>query len=304
MRSRLIKAARMGKRLFKNLLCATPMGRRFFFPPARRAVTLGPDDARYSWRLFTRQFDRLREAGFSAEAQHVLDVGPGRNIGSALLWWAANGGGSVSVVLWDVDANMMVNEQALRDSSRALIEAAETDQPPLPVMLEHLHEVAEGYRLPEIDYLVCDHEEFASRVQTSFDLILSHSCFEHIWDPVPTLSILAERTASEGWHFIQIDLMDHGSRETNYLEMLEWSDAVYWLTTRFADGVNRWRAQQYVDLYDSLGLNLVAEDRRQAEKLPIARERLARRFRELSDRELLTTELVLITHGHRPVDST
>lgn len=111
--------------------------------------------------------------------------------------------------------------------------------------------------------------------------------------------MLAEQTAKHGWQFIQIDLMDHGSRQSNYLEMLEWSDLSYLLTTRFIGGVNRWRAQQYIDLYSALGLNLIAQDRGKAERLPIPRKRLARRFRELSDDELLTTELVLITDGQR-----
>ena len=97
MRHRMIKTARGVKRLGMNLACMTPIGRRLILPPAQRAKDFGPSDAGYSWRLFGRQFDRLREVGYEPTARRILDVGPGRNIGSSLLWWAASGGGSVSV---------------------------------------------------------------------------------------------------------------------------------------------------------------------------------------------------------------
>ena len=305
MRHRMIKTARGVKRLGMNLACMTPIGRRLILPPAQRAKDFGPADAGYSWRLFGRQFDRLREVGYEPTARRILDVGPGRNIGSSLLWWAASGGGSVSVVLWDTYANMIVDAEALRVSAQALMDSDERRED--ESMHALLKGVAEGQTCPDVKYIVSRPEELGSQNSELFDLVLSHSCFEHIWDPVPTLAMLAHQTAPEGWHFVQIDLMDHGSRQTNYLEMLEWSDSVYWWTTRFIGGVNRWRAQQYVDLYQLLRLKIIAEDRRSADQLPIPRERLAKRFQDLPDRELLTTELVLITHGFQaeeaPADS-
>ncbi|MCH2186064.1 methyltransferase domain-containing protein [Myxococcota bacterium] len=305
MRDRIIKTARGVKRLGMNLACMTPIGRRLILPPAQRAKDFGPADAGYSWRLFGRQFDRLREVGYEPTARRILDVGPGRNIGSSLLWWAASGGGSVSVVLWDTYANMIVDAEALRVSAQALMDSDERRED--ESMHALLKGVAEGQTCPDVKYRVSRPEELGSQNSELFDLVLSHSCFEHIWDPVPTLAMLAHQTAPEGWHFVQIDLMDHGSRQTNYLEMLEWSDSVYWWTTRFIGGVNRWRAQQYVDLYQLLRLKIIAEDRRSADQLPIPRERLAKRFQDLPDRELLTTELVLITHGFQaeeaPADS-
>ena len=297
MQRQIIKAARGVKRFCMNMISTTTVGRRLVLPPVQLAKDFGPADAGYSWRLFCRQFDRLREVNYEPEARRILDVGPGRNIGSSLLWWAASGGGAVSVVLWDTYANMVVDADALRVSAVALIDSPERKEN--ESMHALLKDVAEGRVCPDVQYVVSGPEAFADQNLEPFDLILSHSCFEHIWDPVPTLSILAHQTATEGWQFVQIDLMDHWSRQTNYLEMLEWSDSVYWLTMRFIGGLNRWRAQQFVDFYESLRLNIIAQDRRSADRLPIPRKRMAKRFRALSDQELLTTELVLIVHGHR-----
>ncbi len=283
-----------------NLAYATPIGTRLLIRPEALASSFGPSDAAYAWRLFERHSARLVGLGFDWCCSRILEVGPGRNIGSPLLWWSACGGRDVAVTLWDTFPNMEIGPDLLRASAAALLEEASRREVGTPRRTDALEELAAGRVQPRIEYVVCDQPSFQARKPIPYDLVLSHSCLEHVWDPAPTLKMLADLTATDGWQSNQIDLMDHGSRETNFLEMLEWSDIAYWLTMRFVPGaVNRWRAQQFIDFYAGLGLEIVATDRRTQERLPTDRKRLAKRFRRLDDRELLTTELFIVTRGRR-----
>lgn len=287
-------------RAANNLLAAIPLIRRLRFPAVTLARSFGSDDASYSWRVFERHAKRLRELDFPFDARRILEVGPGQNIGGPVLWWAVCGGEGVHVTLWDAFPNMAPDKESIRATAGALLETADGRDGAWPELCARLRSVVAGEIDPEIDYVVCDLAGFTARGEAPYDLLLSHSALEHVWSPEPTVRMLAEHTSDRGWHSMQIDLMDHGSRETNYLEMLEWSDFAYWLTMRFAPGgLNRWRAQEFIDLYEALGLETVASDRRVQDALPTRREHLGRRFRAMTEAELLTSELFLISCGHR-----
>jgi hypothetical protein len=284
----------------RNVACSTPIGRRLIFPKQALAEAFSSDSASYSWRLFERHSSRLQQLGFDWRVSRILEVGPGRSIGNGLLWWAACGGEGVSVTLWDTFPNMTPDATWLQNAAGALLEDANRRNEPESRTTRALEKVAAAAVVPTIDYVVCDQRSFAARAEAPYDLILSHSCLEHVWHPEPTLSMLADHTASQGWQSNQIDLMDHGSRETNYLEMLEYSDLAYWMTMRFIPGsLNRWRAQQFIDLYEGMDMVIVAADLHIQDKLPTDRNRLAKRYRKLDERELRTTELHLITRGRR-----
>ncbi len=284
----------------RNLSSCTPIGRRLFFPRQALAEAFSSDTASYSWRLFERHSSRLQQLGFDWRVSRILEVGPGRSVGNGLLWWAACGGEGVSVTLWDAHPNMTPDATWLQNAAGELLEEADRRGEPESRTTRTLQKVAAAAVAPPIDYVVCDQRSFAARAEAPYDLILSHSCFEHIWEPEPTLSMLADHTAALGWQSNQIDLMDHGSRETNYLEMLEYSDFAYWMTARFIPGgLNRWRAQQFIDCYEGMDMVIVAADRRIQDELPTDRSRLAKRFQQLDERELRTTELHLITRGRR-----
>ena len=98
------KMARFGWRTSRNLLCVIPVGRRWLFPPQALSERFGRGDADYSIQVFLHHFQQLSGAGFQS-AQRILEVGPGRNLGTGLLMWALNRarlGEGVAVVLWDV----------------------------------------------------------------------------------------------------------------------------------------------------------------------------------------------------------
>jgi hypothetical protein len=102
-------------------------------------------------------------------------------------------------------------------------------------------------------------------------------------------------TRSGGWHSHRIDLADHSRRESNYIEMLEWSPWAYWLTMRFIPGaVNRWRACQHLEFIAAYRLRVVHASREIQKGLPIPRQCIAQAFRRLPETELCTTALDVV----------
>ena len=77
------------------------------FPQDSLAVAFGRGDAEYAWRVIQHHFNLLRATGFSS-AERFLEVGPGRNLGTSLLWWVyfkAQNEKDVEIVCWDVFRN-------------------------------------------------------------------------------------------------------------------------------------------------------------------------------------------------------
>ena len=102
-------------------------------------------------------------------------------------------------------------------------------------------------------------------------------------------------TRKDGWHSHRIDLADHGRRETNYIEMLEWSRLGYWLTMRFIPGAtNRWRAWHHLNKLESLGFKIVDVYREARDRLPISLSCVSAEFRQLDEEELRTTAVDVV----------
>lgn len=296
------KAARFAWRTARNLVCAVPGGRSLLFPRRVLANDFGPDDADYAVQVFLHHYAQLTAAGFR-RASDVLEAGPGRNIGTAILMWCVNqlrSPDAVSLTLWDVFPNARVDADQVRTASERLLKAAS-----LPMLRRSLPDdqvepllgaIVRGTVMPGIHYRV---EPIGALLRAStvraYDLVYSHSVAECVWDIARFWRGLVALTRPGGWHSHRIDLADLGRRDTNYVEMLEWSAAAYWLSMRFVPGaINRWRAHEHLAFLHGHGLQLCSAERELREALPIARDRLNGRFRHMDERELRTTALDLV----------
>ena len=138
-------------------------------------------------------------------------------------------------------------------------------------------------------------ELVASGEANDIALVYSQVAIEHIWDIAYFWRTIINLTRPGGWHSHHIDLADHGRRNTNYIEMLEWSPFVYWLTMRFVPGgINRWRASTHIDFLVQSGMNILSTKREARDTLPIPRTRIDRNFRSFDDLELRTTAVDLV----------
>jgi len=297
------KLARFAWRASRNLICAVPGGVQLLFPPATLAHRFGRGDAEYALKVYRHHRSQLDRAGFKG-ATTFLEVGPGRNVGTALLWWswaAAEGRHGARVLLWDVHRNALPDAPGFwSDLAGQLLERVASATELSEIVGDRhravLAEVGVARRQPDIEYLVCPIEQFETALGGRvFDLVLSHAALEHVWCIDRLWGILGRATAPDGWHSHRIDLADHGRRSDNYLEMLEWSSVGWWLTMRFVPGaINRWRAAEHEASLVAQGVCIRAVGRERRAKLPAPRCRLARRFRELSEEELTTTAIDLV----------
>lgn len=293
-------------RMSRNSLCLLPFCRRLLFPQENLAARFGRGDAEYAWSVFNRHFNRLRRVGFES-AQWILEVGPGRNLGTALLWWAylsSKKEHSVSVICWDVFKNASpeesgycarLSDELLATRNRQPLENQETDT---GIILPWLEEVAAGHVQPQVLYRVeplTAFESFSREHALQFDLNYSQAAIEHIWHIERFWEAMIRLTRVGGLHSHRIDLADHGRRDNNYIEMLQWSWLTYWLTMRFIPGAtNRWRAWNHLNKLETLGMRIVDSEREFRAQLPIPQNLVASEFRNMDEEELRTTALDVV----------
>lgn len=294
-------ASRFAWRLSRNLLCLTPLGRSWLFPPAALAARFGREDAGYAIKVFLHHYRQLHAAGFSS-ARRLLEIGPGRNQGTALLWWAycqARTAEPVTVTLWDVYPNMLVNSQTLQTTATALLDHPDSavirQNSSAAGLFETLKAVAAGTLAPSFDYRIEPLTALASQPGGGYDLVYSQAAIEHIWAVADFWRTVIGLTPPGGWHSHRIDLADHGRRDTHYIEMLEWSPLAYWLTMRFIPGaINRWRAGEHLDFIARQCLQVVSAERITRDALPVPRNHLHAAYQSLDELELRTIALDVV----------
>lgn len=208
---------RVAWRLARNILSAVPAGRQMLFPQREMAGKFGRGDSAYAWQLFNYHLTLLQKSNLEVGSK-ILEVGPGRNLGTALLWWAfckPIGRDDVEVTCWDVFPNSCVDvpgfwqnlAKALRDQDSAT-ESIETANSIRSVLLY----VEDGRMHPSIRYIVTPQATFhreSLQSKKSFDFVVSHAAIEHVWHIDALWEMLVELTAQNGIHSHLKDLADH-----------------------------------------------------------------------------------------------
>lgn len=296
------KIVRFMWRLSRNVISINDAGRQWLFPQDKLSKRFGRDDSQYAWQVFLGHIKKLNKAGFRG-ARQILEVGPGRNLGTALLLWCyfqKHFGFPVKVVCWDVFKNACPEEnQFWQTLAGDLINAAEqldrkVRENIISEALSTLRSITRDKLLPDIEYQVAPLEELIKKKE-AFDLIYSQAVIEHIWNVDKFWDTMALLTAQNGWHSHRIDLADHGRRETNYIEMLQWSEWSYNITQRYIPGaLNRWRANDHLEKLQTLGFEILSEQRELRDKLPIPRSKIVWPFRNYDEDELRCTALDVI----------
>jgi hypothetical protein len=110
-------------RLARNSICAFQSVKRILFPSSKLVAQFGTGDAAYAWAVFYAHFERLHKAGFPS-AGSILEVGPGRNIGTSLIWYSMavdSRRPNASIALWHVVSNANVDADLWRDCAGSLL---------------------------------------------------------------------------------------------------------------------------------------------------------------------------------------
>ena len=288
-------ALRVAWRAMRNAGAATPGVRGLLFRDQALAKGFGRSDAEYSWSVFRQHFSRIQPL-FLAHGwpKRILEVGPGANAGTALLFWAADQP-HARVTLWD--GYRCLDWSQLRWSEVAaglLAQEPEAGDEIGAAIVSRLHAVRQGSVLPQTEYRL-GRMQLAQIESSSFDLVYSHAALEHVWEMDDVYRELHRLTALDGFHCHRVDLADHGRRHDDYLEMCRYSDAVWWITQRFLPGaLNRWRASDHVAALERLGMTTIRLERDVRGELPAERRPLAARFRHKPEEDLRTTGLWIV----------
>lgn len=199
-------------------------------------------------------------------AGNVLEIGPGGNLGSALLFLQA---GADHVV--GMDPFPWLRDQ--QDFYRRLT-------PDADLLLDRL-----TYRCPE-------QIEKSELPDASFDIIYSHACLEHVADPAAASSQIGRLLAPGGSTSHQIDLRDHRNFKRP-LAFLRHSDRVWRAAMSRRDYTNRWRASDWIDAFESAGLEITAAETEALRVSEEERQAMHPRFRRKSLDDLGITGLLV-----------
>jgi SAM-dependent methyltransferase len=201
----------------------------------RRAIDQGYDEDKNSVAYTRSVFDkhagqarRVREIG-----GNVLELGPGGNVGVALLFLAA---GAKSATCIDV------------------LPWSQTD---LPLYRQLVDDPAPYFE--RIDYRVPEAIETTRLPDESFDIVHSHACLEHVWDPVVAVRQIARLLRPGGVTSHQIDLRDHRDFDRP-LDFLRYSDWVWRSAQSRRIYTNRWRRSDWVNAFQSAGLRILTAE--------------------------------------------
>jgi hypothetical protein len=186
-----LRTGRFFWRAARNAACIVPMGRQIIYPSGKLAERFGPAEVAYGISVFEGHWRRLKASGFQS-AENILEVGPDRNLTTAILIWSASatatGSRNGRLTMWDVFANMAVTPQAIRETAGAILNASQADPESLARYIdpELLRELASGVVDADIRYCVAPMANFWGKSdpaphEAAYDLIYSQAAIEHIW---------------------------------------------------------------------------------------------------------------------------
>jgi SAM-dependent methyltransferase len=246
-------------------------------------------DARYAIGCAHSYADMLPGGYREVQGRSVLELGPGKSFGAALVLrcWGAVRATVADRYLVPFDRTYHVAlyaeiAQQLRE------EQAGVDVTPLQHCMQHGHDraVVEGVEIPL--------EALAEEYEEAFDLTASNAVLEHLFDPLAGLQALYKLTARGGFGFHQVDFRDHRdfSRPLEYLLLDEWSFSRQFNLSHGEIG-NRLRPHQMTAMLEAAGfavrrfdVNMTAEDAYLSDFLPRLRQAALSPYRDCSEEHL------------------
>jgi hypothetical protein len=247
-------------------------------------------DAKYAIACAHSYADMLPGGYREVQGRSILELGPGKNFGAALVlkcWGAAR---ATVADRYLVPFDRAYHVALYREIARQLrSENPDADVNPLQHCAEHGHDPAmiEGVEIP-LEALVEESDQ-------TFDVTCSNAVLEHLFDPQAGLVALYKLTAPGGFGFHQVDFRDHRdfSRPLEYLLLDEWSFARQFNLSHGEIG-NRVRPHQLRSMLESAGfsvrrfdVNMTADDAYLADFVPRLRESSLSPYRNVAEEQLL-----------------
>lgn len=201
----------------------------------RQALELGydcaKDNAAYPTTVFKMHAAQIRQA--RQTSGNVLEIGPGGNVGVALLFLAAGA------------------------SSATCIDVLPWNRMDLP-LYSQLVDDPDSY-FDRIEYRVPEAIETTRLPDASFDIVYSQAVLEHVADPAVAIRQIARLLRPGGVTSHQIDLRDHRDfdRPLNFLRYPDW---IWRAATSRRAYTNRWRRSAWIEALEREGLTVLAAE--------------------------------------------
>ncbi|HLW01565.1 MAG TPA: class I SAM-dependent methyltransferase [Ktedonobacterales bacterium] len=286
----------LGKNIVKNLALGNPLIAARYQRRARQENDPEKAEASYPLTVFHRHVTALEPLRGNLAGADVLEIGPGGNVGFALLALLA---GAHSAACLDVAP---LQQRETPELYATLVKTAATFPDTYlvdPALLERARQDPDALArelLARVTYHAPMDLARNSLPDASLDVICSHTCFEHFADPTGAAIQIARLLRPGGVTSHQIDLRDH--RDFDHpLEFLAYSETLWRLSTSHMPNAvrTRWRASQYRAAFEKQGLEVVYQEVvHQITVTEQMRRRFARRFRKLSLEDLGILSLLLV----------
>jgi methyltransferase family protein len=242
------------------------------------------DESQYAYDIFDKHFAHARALADRSRPFTLLELGPGDSLSSALLGKAF---GCSKVYLVDAGRFAASDLAPYRQMAARLAEMGR----PIAGM-DACHTVADVLALCSAEYLSAGVESLATIAADSVDFIFSNAVLEHIRlrDFVPLCRELRRIQRRDGLGSHTIDFKDHLQESLNNLRFSE----KFWEAEAIASSgfyTNRIRPPQMLAMLRDAGFTVEVLAERRWPKVPVARRKLARPYRELPEDELRVSGL-------------
>lgn len=192
-----------------------------------------------NWR---RHLDDYLQFDFDLEGRNVVELGPGTDLGTGLLW-LADGAGSYA----GLDAHPLVGDKTRKTHEELARLIAGADAALLERLLDAVRLLHAGEDGP-LRYRVLDSFKMTKLDLDGFDLVVSHSALEHVAKVDKTVEELSERVSERAHLVTEIDLQTHTRwiRDADPLNIYRYRKNT-WRTFGFSGIPNRVRPDTYFE---------------------------------------------------------
>ncbi len=232
------------------------------------AVTADVEYANKIVRTYLEIFERM---GASPVGKDVLELGPGKNFGSTLIFGCLGARVAVSDLYlssWDSEYHPVFYRRLLDALAKNFPKA---DPAPLRQIVEL------GAYPPGVLRAYHRKAENLSGIESkSYDVVISNAVLEHVEDPKSAAREMMRVTRPGGFGIHQIDFRDHRdfSKPLEYLLLSRTEFSRYFVYAQGSCG-NRWRQSDFINVFNEAGFaidlceaNLFATDEYLEDLLP------------------------------------
>ena len=228
-------------------------------------------DVEYANKIVRSYLEVFEKMGVSPVSKHVLELGPGKNFGSTLIFGCLGARVAVSdlyLTSWDPEYHPAFYRRLLAALPENFPEA---DRAPLQQVVEQ-----GGYPQDVLRTYGRKAENLSGIDSRSYDVVISNAVLEHVEDPRSAAREMMRVTRPGGFGIHQIDFRDHRDF-SKPLEYLLWSRAEFSRHFTFAHGScgNRWRQSDFINVFSEAGFaidlceaNIFATDEYLADLMP------------------------------------